>query len=122
MRRTRISLFYVIGYLIPGGLGLLVAPQLALKLLFSTGTYSDVMPRMVGLMMVALGVFVFQIVRHKVETLYLTALGVRGGMLPVLLSFYLVSGDQLFLTLLGIVGVGVTYTSISYWLDVRARA
>ena len=34
MRRTRISLFYVIGYLIPGGLGLLVAPQLALKLLF----------------------------------------------------------------------------------------
>jgi len=121
MKRTRISLFYVISYLIPGGLGLLLAPQLALTLLFSTGAYSDAMPRMVGLMMVALGAFVVQIVRKRIEPLYLTALAVRSGMLPVLLLFYLVSGDTLFLTLLGIVGIGVAYTSVSYRLDVRDR-
>jgi uncharacterized protein YjeT (DUF2065 family) len=122
MRRTRRSLYYVISYLVPGGLGLLVAPPLALKLLFSTGTYDDVMPRMVGLMMVALGAFVFQIVRHEVEVLYLTALAVRSGMLPILLALYLASRDPLFLCLLGIVGVGVVYTGVSYWMDLRNRA
>lgn len=121
MRRTRISLFYVIGYLMPGGLGLLVAPQLALKLLFSNGTYSDVMPRMVGLMMLALGVFVLQIVRKKIEAMYLTALAVRSGMLPVLLSFYLIARDPLFLALLGIVGLGVSLTSVCYRLDLRDK-
>src|SRR5512132_2113220 len=119
MRRTRRSLYYVIGYLIPGGLGLLVAPQLALMLLFSQGSYDDTMPRMVGLMMVALGLFVVQIVRRSVEVLYLTALAVRSGMLPVLLALYLASRDPLFLTLLAIVGFGVGYTSVSYWLDRR---
>ena len=122
MRRTRISLFYVIGYLLPGGLGLLVAPQLALKLLFSNGTYSDVMPRMVGLMMLALGVFVLQIVRKKIEALYLTALAVRSAMLPVLMWFYAASRDPLFAALLGIVGFGVVYTGVSYRLDLRDRA
>jgi hypothetical protein len=122
MRRTRTSLYYVIGYLIPGGLGLLVAPPLALNLLFSSGSYGDVMPRLVGLMMVALGAFVVQIVRRKVEVMYLTALMVRSAMLPVLLSFYLMSRDPLFLTLFGIVGVGVVYTGTSYWLDRRDKA
>jgi uncharacterized protein YjeT (DUF2065 family) len=122
MRRTRTSLYYVIGYLVPGGLGLLVAPQVALKLLFSTGEYGDFMPRMVGLMMVALGAFVAQIVRYKVEVLYLTALGVRSGMLPILLAFYLASRDPLFITLFMIVGCGVVYTGVSYRLDLRNRA
>ena len=112
----------MISYLIPGGLGLLVAPQLALTLLFSQGSYGDIMPRMVGLMMVALGLFVVQIVRRSVEVLYLTALAVRSGMLPVLLGFYLASGDPLFLTLLMIVGFGVAYTSVSYGLDRRDQA
>jgi uncharacterized protein YjeT (DUF2065 family) len=122
MKRTRISLFYVISYLLPGGLGLLAAPQLALQLLSSNGAYDDVMPRVVGMMMIALGVFVLQIVRRRVEDLYLTALAVRIGMLPIMLSFWLVSRDPLYLTLLGIVGVGVVYTSVSYRLDVRGRA
>lgn len=121
MRRTRISLLYVIGYLMPGGLALLVAPRLALTLLLSNGTYGDVMPRMVGLMMLALGGFVVEIVRKSVEPLYLTALAVRSGMLPVLLFLYLASGDPLFLTLFGIVGLGVAYTSVSYRLDLRSR-
>jgi len=115
------SLVYVIGYLIPGGLGLLVAPQMALKLLFSNGNYGDVMPRMVGMLMVALGVILVQVVRHRQEVLYPTALVVRSGMLPVLLSFYIVSYDPLFVALLVIVGIGVFFTGVSYWLDLRDK-
>jgi len=115
------SLFYVIGYLVPGGLGLLVAPQMALKLLFSNGNYGDVMPRMVGMLMVALGVILVQVVRHRQEVLYPTALVIRSGMLPILLSFYILSYDPLFVALLVIVGIGVFFTGVSYWLDLRDK-
>jgi uncharacterized protein YjeT (DUF2065 family) len=115
------SLFYVIGYLIPGGLGLLIAPQMALKLLFSNGNYVDVMPRMAGMLMVALGVILVQVVRHRQEVLYPTALVIRSAMLPVLLSFYIESHDPLFIALMVIVGIGVVFTGISYWLDRRDK-
>jgi uncharacterized protein YjeT (DUF2065 family) len=116
------SLFYLIGYLIPGGLGLLVAPQMALKLLLSDGDYGNVMPRLAGMLMLALGIMVLQAVRHRLEALYPTALAVRSGMLPVLYSFYRLSGDPLFLTLLVIVGIGVIFTGVSYALDRREEA
>lgn len=122
MKRTRWSLFYVIGYLIPGGLGLLIAPQMALKPLFSNGEHGDIMPRMDGILMVALGVILVQIVRHRQEVLYPTAIVIRSGMLPILLSFYIVSRDPLFLALLTTVGVGVVFTGVIYWQDLRDKA
>src|SRR5207247_735630 len=54
MPRTRLSLFYLIGYLVPSGLAFLLAPQLTLKLLFSNGSYGDVMPRLVGVFILTL--------------------------------------------------------------------
>jgi len=42
MIRTRLSLFYLAGYLIPAGLLLLFAPTFALRLLLSNGEYGDV--------------------------------------------------------------------------------
>ena len=45
MKKTRLSLFYLAGYLIPSGLVLMFAPTPALRLLRSTGQYGDVMPR-----------------------------------------------------------------------------
>ena len=97
MRRTRLSLFYLIGYLVFSGLALLLAPQLTLKLLFSNGSYGDVMPRLVGMFVLTLGVLAAQIVRHRIEMLYTTLLAVRGGILVVLLGLYLYSGDPLFM-------------------------
>ncbi len=119
MKRTRLSLYYLIGYLIPGGLGLLIAPQTALRLLLSNSDYGNVMPRFAGMLMLALGVIVVQFVRYRVEVLYRTALVVRSGMLPVLYSFYLLSRDPLFLALLVIVGIGVVFTAVSFALDLR---
>jgi hypothetical protein len=46
MRRALRSLYYPAFYLTTTGLALVLAPDLALKLLFSTGHYGDVMPRM----------------------------------------------------------------------------
>ena len=48
MKRTRLSLYYLIGYLVPGGLALLAFPRLTLKLFFSNTDYGDVLPRLVG--------------------------------------------------------------------------
>ena len=56
MRRTRLSLFYLAGYLLPTGLLLLVAPGMTLRLLLSNGDYgSDVFVRVAGLLLLAVG-------------------------------------------------------------------
>jgi uncharacterized protein YjeT (DUF2065 family) len=121
MPRTRLSLFYLIGYLVFSGLALLLAPQLTLKLLFSNGSYGDVMPRLVGMFVLTLGVLAAQIVRHRIEALYTTLLAVRAGILVVLLGLFLYSGDPLFITLMVVVGLGVLLTGTSYWLDRQSQ-
>jgi uncharacterized protein YjeT (DUF2065 family) len=122
MKRTHMSLYYLIGYLIPGGLGLLAFPQLTLKLFFSNTDYGDVLPRLVGMLMLVLGIFVLQAVRHRLEVLYTTALVVRSGMLPIMLGLYFYSGDPLFITLFVVIAIGVVLTGTSFWLDRRGKA
>jgi uncharacterized protein YjeT (DUF2065 family) len=117
MRRTRLSFYYLMAYLNFAGLALLLAPQLTLKLLFATGSYGDVMPRLVGMFVLVLGILVIQIFRLRVEALYTTVLGVRVGILVVLLGLFLYAGDPLFITLLVVVGFGVALTSAAYRLD-----
>jgi uncharacterized protein YjeT (DUF2065 family) len=123
MNKTRLSLCYLFSYLILAGLALLAAPELALKLLFATGNYGDVLPRLTGMILLVLGIFVLQAVRYRLEVLYTTALAVRGIiMLPVLVGLYLYSRDPLFISLLVVVGLGVVLTGVSYWLDQREDA
>jgi hypothetical protein len=119
MKRTRASLFYLVGYLLFGGLGLLIVPRTTLRILLSTGDYGNVMPRLAGMLMLALGIIVAQAVRSRLDILYRTMLIVWSGTLPVLYSFYLLSGDPLFLVLLAVVGIGVIFTTVSYALDRR---
>ena len=121
MPRTRLSLFYLIGYLVPSGLAFLFAPQLTLKLLFSNGSYGDVMPRLVGVFILTLGLLAFQIVRHRMEALYTTLLGLRVGILAALLGLFVYSSDPLFIVLMGVVGLGAVLTATSYWLDRQGR-
>lgn len=119
MTRTRLSFYYLIGYLIPSGLALLLLPRLALRLLLSNADYGDVMPRVVGMVLLVLGVLVIQIVRYRLEMLYTTVLAVRGGMLVILLSLFLYSRDPFFVILLLVVGFGFVLTGSSLWLDRR---
>ena len=59
----QLTFVYLSSYLLVGGLGLLVVPELTLRLLLSNGSYGDVMPRLVGVFMLALGGVILQFVR-----------------------------------------------------------
>jgi len=119
--RTRLSLFYLAGYTLPSGLALLLAPALTLKLLFTSGHYPDPIVRLTGVVLFALGVFVLQTIRHRLAVLYPTTLIVRSVILVVLGGLYWMSGDPLFLVLVGVVGFGFVLT-LSCWLLDRRTA
>ena len=117
MERTRRSLYYVVIYLLNGGVGFLLMPQLSLQLFFSNGQYDDSMLRMLGIMLIALALMVLQIVRHRVEVLYPTTLAVRSMILGVMAVLYLRSGDPMYLILCFIVGLCYFNTFFSFLMD-----
>lgn len=122
MTKTRLSLLYVVFYLSTTGLALLIAPMGALALLGSTGHYEPVMTRSVGTFMVALSMIVLQIVRHRVDVLYPTTLGVRVFFLAAFAALWAQTHDPLFLVILGVVGFGFVLTGLSYLSDRRTQA
>jgi uncharacterized protein YjeT (DUF2065 family) len=76
-RYSQISLYYLAGYLVPGGLALVMAPELALRLLLSNGDYGEIMPRLAGFLMLAIGTLVVQFIRLGIHALYPTAIVIR---------------------------------------------
>ena len=117
MKRTRLSLFYLATYLLFAGMSLTLVPSLALQLLLANGTYGDALPRLLGVLLFALGVVIAQIIRLHIEVLYTTTIFVRVIILLVIASLYWSSNDSLFLSLFAIVGFGVILTTTSYFLD-----
>lgn len=117
MKKTRITLFYLASYLVIGGIGFFIFPQLILRMFLSSGNYSDIMVRLIGLFMVSLGIIIIQIIRHRAEQLYTTTLFIRSIILITLISFYFIYNDPLMLVLFGIVGLGFLLTITSYLLD-----
>jgi hypothetical protein len=65
----------------------------------SNGTYGDVMPRVVGMFMLALGGLIFQFVRAQDYRYYLYSAFARTFIVLVLTTLYLRSHDPLFLVL-----------------------
>jgi uncharacterized protein YjeT (DUF2065 family) len=108
--RTRFSLCYVAGYLTLSGLALVIAPKTALRFMFATHDYGEIMPRRVAKMSVAMGAFILRTVRHRLSVLYLLGFFMPLTMIPSLAGLYLMSRDPLFLTLLAVVGTGVVLT------------
>ena len=121
MRWTRLTFFYVIGYLSLGGVGLLFAPEITLRLFGATTTYPPVLARFVGAFMVALAIVIAQIVRHRIEVLYPTTLLIRLVLIGTIVALYVESGDRLFLVLTAIVGLGMLLTTAGLLSDRRAR-
>jgi hypothetical protein len=117
MERTRLSLFYLVGYLIPSGVMLLIAPRFALKLLLSDGDYGDVFPRAAGMLAVGLGIMIVQMLRLRLSKLYSTTLIVRSFFFVCLLSLYKLNHDPFFLVLLVILSIGIVLTTTGYILD-----
>src|SRR6476620_5490260 len=96
MRRTHLSLYYLAGYVVPSGLLLLFAPSFATKLLLSNHVYEEPPLRLAGLVLLALGILIVQIVRHHVEVMYTTTLVVRSVLSFGLLYLLLSTGDPFF--------------------------
>jgi uncharacterized protein YjeT (DUF2065 family) len=103
----RLTFIYLASYLIVGGLGLLLAPELTLRLLLSNGSYGDVMPRVAGMFMVALGGVIVQFVRARDYRYYLYAITARIFIVVALTALYFKTRDPLFLVLDAIVLVGL---------------
>ena len=122
MKTTRLSLFYLIGYLVPSGLLLLFAPQVALTLLFSNsnGSYGDVIPRLAGVLALALGLLVVQIVRLKIEGLYTSIIAIRVILITCILGLYFYSRDPFFISLAVVIALGILLSLAGYLTDRRA--
>jgi len=114
----RLTFIYLASYLLVGGLGLLVLPELTLRLLLSNGSYGDVMPRLVGVFMIALGGAVFEFVRARDYRYYRYAIIARIFIVVALSALYFKACDPLFLVLDAIVLVGLLP---SIYVAVRAR-
>lgn len=122
MRRTYLSLYYLVGYLFPAGLLLLLAPTFATTLLLSNQTYDEPPLRLAGLVLIALGILVAQIIRHRVEVLYTTTLVVRGMLSLGLFALLVTTGNPFFGVVLVVVLTGVGLTGASYLVDRREAA
>jgi hypothetical protein len=103
----RLTFIYLASYLLVGGLGLLIVPELTLWLLLSNGSYGDVMPRLVGVFMVALGGVVLQFVLAGDYRYYGYAIIARIFIVVALIVLYFKALDPLFLVLDAIVLVGL---------------
>ena len=122
MKKTRFSLFYLAGYLIPAGLLLLIAPTFSTRLLLSNGNYGDVFPRLAGMLLIGIGVLVVQMIRLHLDMLYTTTLAIRLFFCVCFIVFYLISQDPFFLVLLVIVAFGLVLTGSSYLMDRGGKA
>jgi len=122
VERTRLSLYYLAGYLIVGGVALLLVPDRTLRLLLSDGHYGEVFPRLVGMFASGLGMSILSIIQRRAQALYLGTLAVRAYFVVCLIAFYEISKDPLFLVVLAIVAVGVALTLASYVADRAQRA
>ena len=117
----RLTMVYLAGYLTVGGAGLLVAPDLALRLLLSDGGYGDVMPRVVGMFMLVLAGFVTSFVRRADYSYYAYTILARTFILLTLTTLYWRTGDPLFLVLDAIVLVGLLPAMYVQWATGRPR-
>ena len=120
MERTRRSLYYLATYLPFAGFALLLVPGFATKLLLSNRTYDDVFPRLAGVLLLALWVLIVQIIRHRVEALYVWTVIVRIGLSLVLLALFVYSGDPFFAVIFAVVFVGVLLTGTTYLRERRS--
>jgi pimeloyl-ACP methyl ester carboxylesterase len=119
MDKTRISLFYVAGYLLWAGVGMTLFPRLLLDMMFATGSYELVFVRMCGLFVLGLAAFVVQTIRLRLRALYPTIIGVRVVFCAGYVVLYAQTRDPFFLSVLAIVGAGLVASSICYRLDRR---
>jgi uncharacterized protein YjeT (DUF2065 family) len=119
VNRTRLSLYYLAGYLIPAGALLLLVPEFATKLLLSNHTYDYAPFRLAGILLIAIGLLIVQMIRYRLAVLYPTTIVIRLLISATLIGLYIDTGDPFFLVILVVVVIGIALTGTSYLLDRR---
>ncbi len=120
MRLKRLTLIYPATILIFGGLGFALLPEFTLDLLQSNQDYGDVMPRLVGMFMVALGSLIGLFVARNDYTYYGYSIVARTGFFVFFFVLYSIDQDPLFLVFPAIVSVGLIASYFVYISEWRA--
>ena len=121
LRRTRVSLFYLIAYLLPLSVGLLVVPSGTLHSLGSNADHATIAWRLFGGLLLALALIVIRLVREHRSAAYInTAIG---RMVFVGVFSFLVgkTGNQAYVVILAVLSFGETWTLIALAADWRER-
>src|SRR5215469_15865643 len=119
LSRTRASLFYLIAYLFPLSIGLLVSPTDTFHLLGSHAEHATMAWRLFGGLLLVLAIVVVRLIRKRQSAAYInTAIG---RLAFVVLFSYLVgkTGNQAYLVVLIVLGFGEAWTLIALALDLR---
>jgi hypothetical protein len=119
LRRTRVSLFYLVTYLFPLALGLLISPTRTFHLLGSEAQHATTPWRLFGGLLLVLAFVVVRLILTRQSAAYInTAIG---RMVFVGLFSYLVgkTGNAAYLVILIVLGLGEAWTLIALAFDLR---
>ena len=115
--RTRLSLYYLLGYTLPVGVALMSVPQLTMKLLLTNHAYDDLGLRMFGVLLFSLGILASGLIINKASSVYTGTLLVRGFIIAALFVLYSQYQDPALLVINLVVTVGFTLTFLSWRKD-----
>ncbi|MFN7977512.1 MAG: hypothetical protein U0P30_05205 [Vicinamibacterales bacterium] len=119
---TRLSLFYLCAYLTATGLALMTAPAPTLRWLQASGRYDDAMPRFAGVLMLALGLLVSQVIWRRLASLYPATIAIRLVIWTYVCWLFVRTGDRFFATVLGVLGLGILLTAAALTVERRRPA
>ena len=66
--RTRLSLYYLVGYTLPVGAALMFVPQMTMSLLLTNHAYDDLGLRMFGVLLFSLGMLASGLIVNKASS------------------------------------------------------
>ena len=115
--RTRLSLYYLVGYTLPVGMALMFVPQTTMNLLLTNHAYDDLGLRMFGVLLFSLGIIASGMIINKASSVYLVTLFVRGFIIAALFVLYSLYGDPALLAVNLVVTVGWALTFLSWRKD-----
>ena len=115
--RTRLSLYYLVGYTLPVGVALMFVPQMTMNLLLTNHAYDDLGLRMFGVLLFSLGMIASGMIINKASGAYPVTLFVRGFIIAALFVLYSQYGDPALLAIDLVVTVGWALTFLSWRKD-----
>lgn len=118
MALKKLTWIYLASYLCLGGAGFALAPDLTLKLFLSDGDYGNIMPRMAGMFMVALGGLIAVMTCNNDFRYYSYSVFARTMMVAAIVWLYTITNDTLFPVIITVILIGLIP---SWYLYLRQR-